>query len=360
MPSRKAPRPSRRTKRRREARRSRPSRGQRQAGKPPRDLDVRRRDRGRARGARGAAERGRSGTSAGRELKLTNLDKALFAPLEGTGEQPITKRELIAYFGRIAPAMLPHLAERPLNLQRFPNGAGSPGLLAEGHPLDARPTGCAAGRRSASTIARRTPTSSPTASPSCAGSATRPRSRSTPGPAARAAGPADVRPRRHRPRREDDVGRDARARPALPGRVRASRAAGLPEGDRQARHPGLAADRAEVRVPRDERLGREALAGDRGDGPEPRLVGVGEGGPQGPGPARLHPEHVHQDARRAVRRPAGAGRAGVGADHAGTSWTTRRCGRTRSRSGTSSSASPSVGDLFAGAQTDLQELPKLG
>ena len=50
--------------------------------------------------------------------------------------EPVTKRELIRYFARIAPTMLPHLADRPLNLQRFPNGAGAPGLLAEGHPRD--------------------------------------------------------------------------------------------------------------------------------------------------------------------------------------------------------------------------------
>src|SRR5690606_26367474 len=60
----------------------------------------------------------------GQELKVTNLDKVLFPPVEGSGEEPVTKRELIAYFARIAPVMLPHLADRPLNLQRFPNGAG--------------------------------------------------------------------------------------------------------------------------------------------------------------------------------------------------------------------------------------------
>ena len=65
----------------------------------------------------------------GSELKLTNLDKALFPArpdeLDGgaTSAPPITKRELIAYFARIAPTMLPHLAERPLNLNRFPDGA---------------------------------------------------------------------------------------------------------------------------------------------------------------------------------------------------------------------------------------------
>jgi bifunctional non-homologous end joining protein LigD len=74
---------------------------------------------------------------AGRELKLTNLDKTLFPPLEGSGDPPVTKRELIAYFGRIAPAMLPHLAERPLNLQRFPNGAGAQGFWQKDIPASA-------------------------------------------------------------------------------------------------------------------------------------------------------------------------------------------------------------------------------
>ncbi|HEY2886985.1 MAG TPA: hypothetical protein VGJ17_00070, partial [Candidatus Limnocylindrales bacterium] len=76
----------------------------------------------------------------GRELKLTNLDKVLFAPKAGDPEPdgtrpakgalpaPVTKRELIAYFARMAPAMLPHLADRPLNLHRYPNGAGAPGF----------------------------------------------------------------------------------------------------------------------------------------------------------------------------------------------------------------------------------------
>jgi len=64
----------------------------------------------------------------GVELKVTNLDKALFPSPEGTDEPPVTKRELIAYFAQVAPVMLPHLAGRPLNLQRFPDGAGRPGF----------------------------------------------------------------------------------------------------------------------------------------------------------------------------------------------------------------------------------------
>jgi bifunctional non-homologous end joining protein LigD len=65
----------------------------------------------------------------GHDLKLTNLDKTLFE-----GEPPVTKRELIRYFARIAPTMLPHLVDRPLNLQRFPNGAGAPGFWQKDIP----------------------------------------------------------------------------------------------------------------------------------------------------------------------------------------------------------------------------------
>ncbi|HET7828384.1 MAG TPA: hypothetical protein VFL03_02405, partial [Candidatus Limnocylindrales bacterium] len=74
---------------------------------------------------------------AGQELKLTNLDKVLFPPREGVDEAPVTKRELVAYFARIAPAMLPHLADRPLNLHRYPNGAGAPGFWQKDIPSSA-------------------------------------------------------------------------------------------------------------------------------------------------------------------------------------------------------------------------------
>jgi bifunctional non-homologous end joining protein LigD len=52
----------------------------------------------------------------GRELSISNLDKELF-PAAG-----FTKGQLIDYYMRIAPAMLPHLADRPLTLKRYPNG----------------------------------------------------------------------------------------------------------------------------------------------------------------------------------------------------------------------------------------------
>ena len=68
----------------------------------------------------------------GHDLKVTNLDKVIFP-----ADPPVTKRELIRYFARIAPTMLPHLADRPLNLQRFPNGAGAPGFWQKDIPATA-------------------------------------------------------------------------------------------------------------------------------------------------------------------------------------------------------------------------------
>ena len=51
-----------------------------------------------------------------RTLKLSNLDK-LFWPEDG-----ITKGELLAYYREIAPAILPHLRERPFTMKRYPDG----------------------------------------------------------------------------------------------------------------------------------------------------------------------------------------------------------------------------------------------
>jgi len=52
----------------------------------------------------------------GKKLSLSNLDKVLY-PAAG-----FTKAQVIDYFVRIAPALLPHLKGRPLTLKRYPNG----------------------------------------------------------------------------------------------------------------------------------------------------------------------------------------------------------------------------------------------
>lgn len=52
----------------------------------------------------------------GRNLSLTNLDKVLY-PATG-----FTKGQVIDYYVRIAPVLLPHFAGRPLTLKRYPEG----------------------------------------------------------------------------------------------------------------------------------------------------------------------------------------------------------------------------------------------
>jgi bifunctional non-homologous end joining protein LigD len=51
----------------------------------------------------------------GRELKLSNLDKVLYP-------SGFTKGEMIDYYAKIAPAIVPHLSDRALTLRRFPEG----------------------------------------------------------------------------------------------------------------------------------------------------------------------------------------------------------------------------------------------
>ena len=52
----------------------------------------------------------------GRRLSLSNLDKVMY-PAVG-----FTKGQVIDYYTRIAPVVLPHLRDRPLTLKRYPNG----------------------------------------------------------------------------------------------------------------------------------------------------------------------------------------------------------------------------------------------
>src|SRR6185312_968854 len=52
----------------------------------------------------------------GRQIKLSNLEKVLY-PQAG-----FTKGQVIDYYVRIAPVLLPHLADRALTLKRYPNG----------------------------------------------------------------------------------------------------------------------------------------------------------------------------------------------------------------------------------------------
>ena len=52
----------------------------------------------------------------GRELRLSNLDKVMYP------ETGFTKGQVIDYYTRIAPVLLPHLEGRPVTLKRYPDG----------------------------------------------------------------------------------------------------------------------------------------------------------------------------------------------------------------------------------------------
>jgi bifunctional non-homologous end joining protein LigD len=52
----------------------------------------------------------------GRHLTLSNLTKVLYP------DAGFAKGEIIDYYSRIAPVLLPHLANRPLTVKRYPNG----------------------------------------------------------------------------------------------------------------------------------------------------------------------------------------------------------------------------------------------
>lgn len=52
----------------------------------------------------------------GKHLKLSNLEKVLYP------DAGFTKGQVIDYYARVAPALLPHLAGRPLTMKRYPEG----------------------------------------------------------------------------------------------------------------------------------------------------------------------------------------------------------------------------------------------
>jgi bifunctional non-homologous end joining protein LigD len=66
-----------------------------------------------------------------RRVRISNPDKVLF-PADG-----ITKADLAAYYAAIAPAMLPHVKDRPLNLWRWNAGIDKPVVVQQEIPKGA-------------------------------------------------------------------------------------------------------------------------------------------------------------------------------------------------------------------------------
>jgi len=70
----------------------------------------------------------------GRTLALSNLDKVLY-PQTG-----FTKGQVIDYYVRVAPVLIPHIADRPLTMRRFPGGVEDPKSFYEKHRPRSAPT----------------------------------------------------------------------------------------------------------------------------------------------------------------------------------------------------------------------------
>ena len=56
----------------------------------------------------------------GYDIGLTNLSKELWPA--GDGGRAVTKGDMIRYYARIGPVLLPHVRDRPFTLTRYPNG----------------------------------------------------------------------------------------------------------------------------------------------------------------------------------------------------------------------------------------------
>jgi bifunctional non-homologous end joining protein LigD len=67
----------------------------------------------------------------GKRLTLSNLGKVLYP------DAGFTKGEVVDYYTRIAPYLLPHLADRPVTLKRLPDGVGGKEFFEKNAPSHA-------------------------------------------------------------------------------------------------------------------------------------------------------------------------------------------------------------------------------
>ena len=251
----------------------------------------------------------------GRQLKLTNLDKELFPARDGAA--PVTKRELIRYAAQIAPAALPYLADRALNMHRFPGGADTAGFWHKQLPDHApgwlpRWTDPAAEPGKTSTYLVVDEPAALVWAANFGALEWHAWTARTDQPDKPDYALIDIDPgeatswadilvlaRLHRTALEH-LG--VRGQPKLTGRRGLQIWIPVARGPELRGHPGL---------------GGAAVQGDRRGGAQAGQLEVGRPGAGRPGPAGLHPERAQQDAGRAVQ-PAGRGRrAGVRADRLG-------------------------------------------
>jgi bifunctional non-homologous end joining protein LigD len=64
----------------------------------------------------------------GRTITIERADKPLYPDAD------ITKGDLADYYRRMAETMLPHMRDRPITMQRFPDGINAPGFYQKEAP----------------------------------------------------------------------------------------------------------------------------------------------------------------------------------------------------------------------------------
>src|SRR6476646_9368148 len=67
----------------------------------------------------------------GHRMQVSNLDKVMYPATE------TTKGEVLNYYARVAPILLPHLAERPVTRSRWPHGVAGPSFFEKNLPSGA-------------------------------------------------------------------------------------------------------------------------------------------------------------------------------------------------------------------------------
>jgi len=68
-----------------------------------------------------------------REVRLRHLDQLWWR------EEGIEKRDVVEYYRRVAPVLLPHLRNRPFTMKRYPNGPRGPCFWIKDLPAEAPP-----------------------------------------------------------------------------------------------------------------------------------------------------------------------------------------------------------------------------
>ena len=225
-----------------------------------------------------------------RVVKLSSADRVLF-PDDG-----VTKGDLFDYYEAVAPAIVPHLRDRPFTMKRFREGIDKPGFFQKQAPKgipDWIPTRqFRTWPREGGVAARRLPARERRARAALDGADALHRHERLV-LARRQARPARLRPLRPRPagRRRRRLRARDRGRAPDPRAARRGRPARLGEDERRGRDPRRRADPAPLDLRADLRLRRARLAAARAAPPRQGHDRVAQaqarGRPRRPPPERL-------------------------------------------------------------------------